>query len=58
MNRNSQVEMPEKCIRHMYCYKQTLTTFGDGNDMIKINVDHVALIERSYDEKHVENMML
>ena len=58
VNRNPYVEMPEKCIRHMYCYKRTLTTFGDGNDLIRVDVGHTDLIERSYDEKYNANQML
>ena len=52
MKRNPLVDMPEKCIRHMYCYKRTLTTFGDGNDLLRVDGKHNAILERSYDEKY------
>ena len=51
VNFNPFVAVPEGCIRHAYCYKRTLMTTGDGNDIPRVDPGLDELITRSYDEK-------
>ena len=40
VNFNPKVKVPESCIRFAYCYKRTLMTTGDGNQIHRLYKDH------------------
>ena len=47
---NSNIVIPEACIRFAYCFKRNLLVHKDGNEYLTVDPELRDLIERSADE--------